>query len=215
MEEAVPAGNGRYSRFWLYAPFVMLLLVAVAWSVAWFVIRNRTGEALDSWLAAEARNGRQWTCRDRTIGGYPFRIEIVCSALDLKQGPTTASFGRVEAVAQVYDPRRIVTEIEGPLQATDGRVNVQAGWDLLQASVHLMSGGGMQRVSLAARAPRLSVKGLTPDEIATSSQSLELHLRPNPSRAQEQAYEGDSGNTVEIDREDDHSRGIGGTDRPA
>ena len=78
----------------------MLLLVAVAWTVGWFLIRNRVGEALDSWLAAEARNGRQWTCRDRTIVGYPFRIEIVCSALDLKQGAVAASFGRVEAVAQ-------------------------------------------------------------------------------------------------------------------
>jgi len=76
MDEAAPAGNVRYSRFWLYAPFALLLLVAIAWSAAWFVIRNRAGEALDGWLAAEAQAGRQWTCQDRTIGGYPFRIQV-------------------------------------------------------------------------------------------------------------------------------------------
>jgi hypothetical protein len=188
MEEAVPAGNVRRSRFWLYTPFVLLLLAAVAWSVAWFVIRNRAGEALDGWLQAEARGGRQWTCQDRRIGGYPFRIEIVCNALSLKQGAVTAAFGRVEAVAQIYQPRRVVAEIDGPLRATDGRVTVQGQWDLLQASVHLAP-GGLQRASVAARAPRLTLAGLTPTEIATSGQSLELHLRPNPSRVAERAYD--------------------------
>ncbi len=188
MDEAVPAGNVRRSRFWLYTPFVLLLLAAVAWSAAWFVIRNRAGEALDAWLQAEARAGRQWTCQDRRIGGYPFRIEIACNALSLKQGAVTASFGRVEAIAQIYQPRRVIAEIDGPLRATDGRVNVQAQWDLLQASVHLRP-GGLQRASVAARAPRIAIAGLTPGEIATSGQSLELHLRPNPSRAAERAYD--------------------------
>jgi hypothetical protein len=189
MDEAVPAGNVRRSRFWLYTPFLLLLLAAIAWSAAWFVIRNRAGEALDAWLQAEARGGRQWTCQDRRIGGYPFRIEIACNALDLKQGAVTASFGRVEAVAQIYQPRRVIAEIEGPLRATDGRVNLQGQWDLLQASIHLRP-GGLQRASVAARAPRVTLAGLTPNEIATSGQSLELHLRPNPSRAAERAYDG-------------------------
>ena len=66
----------RQSRFWLFAPFALLALVAVGWSVAWFVIRQRTAEGLDLWLAHEAAAGRAWTCADRAVGGYPFRIEI-------------------------------------------------------------------------------------------------------------------------------------------
>ena len=116
MDEAAPAGTARYSRFWLYTPFVLLLLIAVAWSAAWFVIRSRASEAVDAWFATEARAGRQWTCQDRSIGGYPFRIELICNSLSLKQGAVTASLGRVESVAQVYQPRFIITEIEGPLQ---------------------------------------------------------------------------------------------------
>ena len=123
MDQAAPEGNVRRSRFWLYTPFVLLLLLAVAWSVAWFVIRSRTAEALDGWVAAEARAGREWTCGNRTIVGYPFRIEIVCDTLDLKRGAVTAAFGRTEAVAQVYQPRRVILEVAGPLRVTDGTVS--------------------------------------------------------------------------------------------
>jgi hypothetical protein len=186
MDQAAPGGQVRRSRFWLYTPFVLLLLLAIAWSIAWFVIRNRAAEALDGWLAAEARSGRQWTCGDRTIAGYPFRIEIVCNSLDLKRGAVTASFGRTEAVAQVYQPRRIITEVAGPLRATDGTVTVQGTWDLLQASLNATP-GGLQRLSLAATAPKVTVTGIGGGEIAGSGKRLELHVRPNPSRTGEQA----------------------------
>ncbi|WP_457089274.1 DUF2125 domain-containing protein [Microvirga sp. P5_D2] len=178
----------RHSRFWLYTPFVLLLLVAVAWSIAWFFIRNRAGDTLDAWLAAEVAQGRQWTCADRTIAGYPFRIELVCPMLTLKQGAVNASFGRVEAIAQVYQPRLVIAEIGGPLNVTDGRATIQGTWDLLQASIHATP-NSFQRLSLAATNPKLTVTGLTPQAIATSGERLEMHLRPNPNRVQEKAYD--------------------------
>jgi hypothetical protein len=188
MAEAIVTENTRKNRFWLYTPFILLLLVAIAWSVAWFVIRSRAAEALDSWLVQEGQKGRQWTCADRTIAGYPFRIEIVCNTLQLKQGAVTASFGRTEAVAQVYQPRLVIAEIEGPLRITDGKVTVQGQWDLMQASIHATP-TGLQRLSLAATMPKFTVTGLLPQDIATSGQRLELHLRPNPSRIAEKAYD--------------------------
>ncbi|WP_243370375.1 DUF2125 domain-containing protein [Microvirga solisilvae] len=188
MAEAILHETTRRSRFWLYTPFILLLLVAIAWSVAWFVIRGRAADALDGWLAQEAQRGRQWACADRTITGYPFRIEIVCGTLQLKQGAVTASFGRTEAVAQVYQPRLVIAEIEGPLRVTDGKVTVQGQWDLMQASIHAAP-NGLQRLSAAATAPKFTVTGLLPQEIVTSGQRLELHLRPNPSRAAEKAYD--------------------------
>jgi hypothetical protein len=188
MAQSASAEKARRSRFWLYTPFVLLLLVAIAWSIAWFVIRNRAAEALDGWLAAEAQRGREWTCRDRTIVGYPFRLEVVCNSLDLKQGAVTASFGRTEAIAQIYQPRRIIAEVAGPLRVTDGKITVQSTWDLLQASLHA-SQTGLQRLSVAANAPKVTVTGLPQGEIATEGRHLELHVRPNPSRAPDKAYD--------------------------
>lgn len=188
MDEATSVGQSRLSRFWLYAPFVLLLLVAVGWSAAWFAIRSRAADAFDGFLAAEAQAGRQWTCQDRTIGGYPFRIELVCGSLTLQRGPVRASLGRVESIAQVYQPRLIITEIEGPLHLTDGSRTVQGTWDLLQASLHAAP-TGLRRLSLAANNPRFTVAGLPSGDIVTSGEHLELHVRPNPSRTQEKAYD--------------------------
>jgi hypothetical protein len=180
MAQGATLEERRQGRFWLYAPFVLLLLVAAAWSVAWFVIRGRVEGGLDAWLAAEANAGRQWTCADRAIAGYPFRIEVVCSSLRFQQGGTTASVGRVQSVAQVYQPRHVITEIQGPLRLSDGRVTVQGEWRLLEASVR-GARTGLQRASLLAEAPQVRVTGLG-EEIAVSGRSLEAHLRPNPGR---------------------------------
>ena len=56
----------------LYAPYGVLLLLAVAWTIGWFYMRHRVTAGLDAWLASEARRGREWTCPDRAVGGYPF-----------------------------------------------------------------------------------------------------------------------------------------------
>ncbi|MGO4572242.1 DUF2125 domain-containing protein [Microvirga sp. 2TAF3] len=188
MDEATAKENVRASRFWLYTPFVLLLLIAIAWSAAWFVIRNRTTESIDSWFGLEARAGREWTCQDRSVGGFPFRMEVTCGSLSLKHGAVTASFGRVESVAQVYQPRFVITEIEGPLRLTDGTVTVEGRWDLLQTSVHATP-TGLQRLSAVAKAPTVTVTGLTPEPIAVSSQETEFHVRPDPARGQEKAYD--------------------------
>ncbi|MCB8822956.1 DUF2125 domain-containing protein [Microvirga rosea] len=182
------AENARSSRFWLYTPFALLLLVAIAWSIGWFVIRSRTTESIDTWFGLEAKAGRQWTCQDRTVRGFPFRIEVTCGSLGLTHGTVNASFGRVESVAQVYQPRFIITEIEGPLRLTDGRSTLEGRWDLLQTSVHA-SATGLQRLSAVANNPTFTVTGLTPDPIVLKNKETEFHLRPDPSRGQEQAYD--------------------------
>ena len=187
MDDAV-AQPPRSGRFWLYAPFAMLLLVAVLWSVAWFVVRDRVAKGLDATLSAEARAGRQWTCQDRRIGGYPFRIEVTCAALAVRRGGVTASLGAARSVAQVYQPRHVITEIDGPLNLTDGRIAVQGTWRLLETSVR-GSRAGFQRASLVVEEPSLRVTGAEPEAIDVSGERLEAHVRPNPGRPQEQAFD--------------------------
>ena len=138
--------------------------------------RGRRGASPGSWSAtasprastrpcsAEARAGRQWTCQDRRIGGYPFRIEVTCAALTVRRGGVTASLGATRSVAQVYQPRHVITEIDGPLNLTDGRIAVQGTWRLLETSVR-GSRAGIQRASLVVEEPSLRVTGAEPEAI--------------------------------------------------
>ena len=188
MDEVAMTAERRHSRFWLYTPFILLLLVAIGWSVAWWVICDRATTSLDAWLATEARAGRQWTCADRQVGGYPFRVLVACNSLTLRQGPVTASLGRVTSISQVYQPAFIITEIEGPLRVTDGRTTLEGTWDLLQTSLHASS-RGFQRFSLAAELPRVTVTGLGAEDVVSNSRHLEFHVRPNPTRGADKAFD--------------------------
>jgi hypothetical protein len=190
MTDGTPALPPRHSRVWLFAPFVLLALAVAGWSTAWFLIRNATTDAIDDWLAAEAAQGRQWQCVDRTVGGYPFRITISCDALSLQRPGASLALGAVTAVAQVYAPRHVIVHAAGPLRAGDGRMGVDGTWRLLQASVRTVAEGGFQRLSLAVDEPALRVTGAPGGDLALSAGRLETHLRPSPTRdASEGAYD--------------------------
>lgn len=174
----------RQNRFWLYAPPLLLLLLAVAWSAFWFYARGRAASEIDAALAREAERGRTWTCADRTIGGYPFRIELRCNALTL----TSTRWGdavRVEtgpavAVGQIYSPGLVILELTGPGKVTlpDNR-SLALSWTNLDAS---LAWRNPERFALVASdlSGVLSAPGTNPE--TWSSKTLEAHLRRNPAR---------------------------------
>ena len=58
---------------------IFVLLIATLWSGAWFYASRAAGQQTDAWIAAEHMQGRDWTCPDRRIGGYPFALTIRCT----------------------------------------------------------------------------------------------------------------------------------------
>lgn len=184
----LPPPLPRRRRFWLFAPFVLLILAMAGWIGAWFFLRGETTRALDNRLAAEAALGRQWTCPNRTVGGFPFRIEVRCDSLDLQRPDSRLTLGPVTVLAQVYRPRHIIAHVVGPLRASDGRTEVEADWRSLQTSFRTAQ-EGLQRASLVVEGPTIRVTGAPPGDLALSAQRLETHLRPNPARGQEGAYD--------------------------
>jgi hypothetical protein len=188
MTDDTPALPRRHNRFWLFAPFVLLALAIGGWSTAWVVIRNRTTQALDEWLAVEAVHGRIWSCLNRSVAGYPVRIEVTCDSLSLERPGSRLSVGPVWAVAQVYQPRHVIANVTGPLRAGDGQTAVEGTWRLLQASIRTAR-DGLQRASLVVDAPALRITGPAPGEFAVAAGHLETHLRPSPAQGAEGAYD--------------------------
>ncbi|MDP4022448.1 DUF2125 domain-containing protein [Methylobacterium sp. NEAU 140] len=171
----------RYGRLGLFLPYILLLVVAVLWSAGWFYIRGRAEREMDAWLAREAGAGRTWTCADRSVTGYPFRIELRCAAVTLERSDSRFRLGPITAAAQVYQPRLVLFEAQGPFHVEQGDLTGDATWTGLQGSFHGAE-TGFTRASLVIDGPKVTVAGAEPQPIAIAGRHLELHARPTPGR---------------------------------
>ncbi|WP_342162690.1 DUF2125 domain-containing protein [Methylobacterium sp. SD21] len=175
------ARTRRRGRLGLFLPYVALAILVAAWSGAWFWIRSKTEHELDAWMAREAAAGRTWACQDRSLTGYPFRIELRCSALTLTRSDGSFRLGPTTVVAQIYQPRLVLFESQGPFHAEQGALTGDASWSALQGSFHGAS-EGFTRLSLVVDGPKVSVAGAEPQPITLQGKHLELHARPSPAR---------------------------------
>jgi hypothetical protein len=187
-----PAQGARRSRLGLFLPYVLLAVVVVGWSAGWFWFRTRASSEIDAWIAREQAAGRAWTCADRSLGGYPFRIELRCSAVTLERADGRFRLGPSTAVAQIYQPRLVVFESAGPFHVEQGNLIGDASWKNLQGSFH-GAAEGFTRASLVVDNPDITVTGAEPGPIAVAGRHLELHARPTPGR-----YESDGAVDVSL-----------------
>lgn len=79
---APPRKRGRWR---LYLPFVLLVLFAIGWTVFWFYARSQASERLD--LAAEQLRGAGYEVgwKERTLGGYPFRLNVTLTDARIRE----------------------------------------------------------------------------------------------------------------------------------
>jgi hypothetical protein len=179
-DETKPSASATWK---LYAPYVALLLLALAWSGYWYVASRASEQALDSWFAQERSFGRVWSCGERMVGGYPFRVELRCSnpsfegRLGAAQG--RAQIGDLLAASHLYNPKLIVGEFKSPLkfQAQDHGVEIAAQWSKLLISHRLGPVPGQTSVEMDDAVLRLQDAAL---QIDLRSEKFEFHLRPTP-----------------------------------
>lgn len=174
----------RPSRKGLYIPLLLFALVCLAWTGFWFFARGKAIEAMDVWMAREARLGRAWTCPDRAVDGFPFRMRFSCSAPTfVSSEPGRSGTGALKAVdvtARVVDPRMLIANFTGPLTWTAAAGDsVQIDFASARASYRGAAGMidqasiEMDDAQLTWRAP-----GLEPQ--AVKAKRTELHLRRAP-----------------------------------
>jgi hypothetical protein len=157
---------------------VLAVLLTGAWFYAAREIDRRSGEA----IAAAAANGTAVDCAEREVFGYPFRIGLSCSAVgvDAPASDLRLTGGALRTAAQIYDPGRIVAELDGPL-FLDARdlPPLDLRWELAQASLRY-GFDGLQRTSLSVRAPDVALAQPAGDRLPVAvAERFELHLRGN------------------------------------
>ena len=169
------------SRFWLFAPYVALLVAVLAWSAVWWVERLRLEQVLTKRAAALEQQGYTARWSGLKIDGWPFRLHVTLAGP--KAGDNAGwmlQAPRIEIVALAYAPTT------WGFSAPDGLTLTRPGKGTLNVSGRAIraSIGG-----LGSAAPRLSFEGdslvLAPAQGArpadfSTIDKLELHLQPGP-----------------------------------
>ena len=179
-----PVPEKRVSRKGLYIPLILLALVIAGWSGFWVFAKSKTGEVMDAWIAREERLGRQWSCPDRDIGGFPFRIDVSCvnptfvSKIAGRQG--TGSLAGLAVTARALDPKQIIAVFASPLKvAAETGETVEISFANARAS-YRGTPNAVDEMSLEVEKPvvMLSANGIQPQKIAADK--TEFHLRRAP-----------------------------------
>jgi hypothetical protein len=122
----------------------LLVVLAIGWSGFWFYASSQVGAQFERWRTREAQSGRVYDCGKLSVGGYPFRFEVRCenASIDLIAQTANRKFGKGElsqilAVAQIYDPQRLIAEFTGPLTVIEQgeQQSLIINWSKAQSSV--------------------------------------------------------------------------------
>jgi hypothetical protein len=147
MTDIALAPRRRYARWRIFVAPALLLIAAIAWSAFWFYSASQVDVRADAWRAREAKSGRVYDCAKRTVGGFPFRLEVRCedatvtlhaqTADPASKAPLTVKLGDILVVAQIYDPKLVIAEFTPPATIFDqnSQPAYAVGWGLGHASV--------------------------------------------------------------------------------
>lgn len=177
----------RSSRMRLFLPSILLAIVFLGLAGFWGFASWSIGRELDAWLDREASLGRTWTCPDRAIAGFPFRLEVSCGTptfTGAAEGRAiSGSIGRVLAVAQIYNPSHVIVEAAGPLtvRAQNGDA-LDLDFTLARASIMGKPGAGLDRFSMELTQPRLKVAAASLPPISIGASMADFHIRRTPDR---------------------------------
>jgi hypothetical protein len=151
VEEPVIPNYTRRIQMLMAAIFVAI----IAYTGAWFWFGNQLVKGTETAISDAAFQGQTIICDEPTAKGYPFRMGLTCSKTgfaDAAQGLKLEA-GAFRSAAQVYQPRHIIGELDGPLTVNTTKLNpFTVNWALAHASFS-GDGGLPQRVSLEIEKP--------------------------------------------------------------
>jgi len=178
----------RYRRWRIFIAPVLLLIAAVGWSAFWFYAASQVDVQADAWRAREAKSGRVFDCANRSVAGFPFRLEVSCTGANVAlvsqaagqpaTQPFTAKLDKILVVAQIYDPKLVIAEFTPPATLVDPRAQqtYAVNWSLGHASI-----AGLpftpQRVALEFNDPKIDRVDQSMRVPVAQARHAELHGR--------------------------------------
>lgn len=169
------------SRLWLYGPFVLLLLGIAGLSGAWLWARGQTAARMDAAAADLRRAGYRIDWAGRRISGYPFRMDVTLTGLDVREPSGWAvSIPKLDGEAYIYTLGQWVmaapegltfTRPEaGPVKMTGKRIRASLSHVQALPPSFDFEGEGLAFASLPGAQP-FALSG---------ADKMEFHLRAGP-----------------------------------
>lgn len=172
--------SARRWRWRFIALVVLLVALGFGWTWLWQYASQKAEDTIAGWRARETRAGRIYTCGSETLGGFPFRIEVLCdragAVLSGGDAPLELKARNVHVAAQIYQPSLLISEFTSPFTIGEpGRPpTMTANWKLAQSSVR-GTPQAPERVSIVFDEPTLD--RVSPPEPMLRAKRIELHGR--------------------------------------
>ncbi len=159
---------------------VLIVVVAIAYTGAWFYAAGAIRDRANAFIAGLTGEGIKAACVNLDVSGYPVAIGLTCERIDASDshGGGRVEAGAFRSVAQFSHPGRVVSELDGPLQARapDG-YTVKADWNMLRSSAVLWFQGLMSG-HLEVKKLTATVDGpLIPGPLDLTSPEMEARTR--------------------------------------
>lgn len=169
----------RYSsRFWLYAPITVFLLIAIAVMAHWKIAADAFEKKLMALKGRDAAPGITLDWDSVAVSGFPFRIDADFTNFSVHgmaaRGPFVWKTRDFALHALTYGARKTVYEAAGPQHLEWTGADGAHAADLLPATFHgssILDGRGLARADLDA--VDVGGKGFT-------ARRLQFHMRRDP-----------------------------------
>lgn len=168
--------GSHYRRRILWLGIFVSLAVA-GYVAAWFYIAGRVQTEAERILAEANRDDVTAECVNPTTRGFPFRIGIFCDSVALADRGQGASLsaGKFRSAAQIYNPFRIVGDLESPARIETPQFGaIKLEWELLHGSARLAD-PLPQRASVETRQLVVTRDG----DALLRADNMQAHMRPN------------------------------------
>ncbi|MBN9432728.1 MAG: DUF2125 domain-containing protein [Bosea sp.] len=178
---APPAARPRGRRRFRIVIGVVVAL-ALIWTAGWFGLSHYLGGKIDALEARAAAEGATLSCGGRSIGGFPFRIDVTCMpvAAACPAEEVSVDLAGFEALGLVYNPGHALFAAKGPMTVKGpGGASLDANWTSLQSSLRL-GFSGLKRYSLVADGldARIAAPSRMTGAVPLSAEHAEFHVMP-------------------------------------
>jgi hypothetical protein len=172
-----PSPGTKYSR-WIVWLGVAIVVVCAVYTAGWFYLATKLEDGTRVALEASRAQGNDAECVNPTARGYPFRMGLFCDSVSFSEAGSNVKLtaGAFRSAGQIYDPARLVAELDGPATVTaPGAGTLALSWSQLRASARLAQ-PLPERISVEGAALKVAREDGKP---LVSADSFEGHMRPN------------------------------------